>query len=64
MRRCEGGLSDGLDFTCVSVINGQLVWLHQLAWSSDAAHNATPTYITWLFPGSRCSLMVRHIGHH
>lgn len=29
-----------------------------------ASPNATPAYITWLFAGRCCALMVRHIGHH
>lgn len=61
---CEGRVSDWLDFPCVSVIIGELVWLHQLARSSAAAPNASPAYITWLFAGRRCGLMVSHIGHH
>ncbi len=61
---CEGGVSDWLDFPCVSVIIGEQIWLHQPARSSAAAANATPAYITWLFAGRRCGLMVSYIGHH
>lgn len=60
----RGGVSDWLDFPCVSVIIGEPVWIHQPARSSAAAPNATPAYITWLFAGRRCGLMVSHIGHH
>lgn len=63
---CVSGewVSDWLDFPCVSVIIGEQIWLHQPAWSSAAAANATPAYITWLFAGRRCGLMVSYIGHH
>lgn len=61
---CERGVSDWLDFPCVSVIIGEQVWLHQPTRSSATAPNATPAYITWLFSGRRCGLMVTHIGHH
>lgn len=66
-RHVRGGrvcVNDWLDFPCVSVIIGEPVWLHQPAWSSAAAPNAAPAYITWLFAGRLCGLMVRHIGHH
>lgn len=32
--------------------------------SSAAAPNASPAYITRLFAGRCCGLMVSHIGHH
>lgn len=64
MRMVEGEVSDWLDFPCVSVIIGEPVWFHQPGRSLAAAPNATPAYITWLFAGRRCGLMVSHIGHH
>lgn len=58
-----GGSEWLADFPCVFVIIGELIWLHQLAWSSAAALNAAPAYITWLFAGRCCGLMARHIDH-